>query len=220
MTRIDDPAAGAGRADPDDATLFARARAGDPQAFAAIYERYHGPVTGYLYRRVRDTETAHDLTQETFARAYRHLTRTTGTNLRGWLYRIAHNAALDELRHRQVERRPQPVRDAERAGVHHARAPGGGDRHAGVVAVALPEVPDRADDPEQQALRAELWATTRAVLARLPPRQRQALVLWHDEAPGGYAALAARLGTTPTAVKTLLHRGRQAARAHARDLWG
>src|SRR5262245_45641596 len=78
--------------------LVERAREGDDQAFAALFDAWQGPITGYLLRLTGDREVANDLTQETFLRAYRALgsLERSGAgepNLRAWLYRIATNLA-------------------------------------------------------------------------------------------------------------------------------
>ena len=70
------------------------ARAGDAAAFAALFDAYQGPITSYLYRLTGSRETADDLAQETFIKAFRALGRTPDDlNFRAWLYRIATNNA-------------------------------------------------------------------------------------------------------------------------------
>lgn len=78
--------------------LVERAREGDDQAFAALFDAWQGPIAGYLLRLTGDREVANDLTQETFLRAYRALgtlDRSGGdaAHFRAWLYRIATNQA-------------------------------------------------------------------------------------------------------------------------------
>jgi RNA polymerase sigma factor (sigma-70 family) len=81
-----------------DARLVERARAGDPDAFTAIVARYRRPLLRYCTRYVA-RDRAEDVVQETFASAFLALGRSNGAiNLRPWLYRIAHNAAVSTLR--------------------------------------------------------------------------------------------------------------------------
>ncbi|HMA33388.1 MAG TPA: sigma-70 family RNA polymerase sigma factor [Chloroflexia bacterium] len=85
-----------------DVAIIERARQGDADAFAAIYEYYSTAIHRYAYRMLGNPEQADDLTQETFIRAYQSLSRLDqDPNLSAWLYRIASNACLDALRRRQ-----------------------------------------------------------------------------------------------------------------------
>lgn len=83
-----------------DDLLLEQARRCDPQALVDIYDQYAESVYRYLYRLVGDSWTAEDLTSEVFARLLRSLHKGRGprTNLPGWLYRVAHNLAMDWFR--------------------------------------------------------------------------------------------------------------------------
>lgn len=81
-------------ADPD-ATVVARCRAGDTEAFAAIVERYRGMVGGVAARAARHSEDAEDISQEVFVRAWKSLRTFRGdARFSTWLYRIALNTAM------------------------------------------------------------------------------------------------------------------------------
>jgi RNA polymerase sigma-70 factor, ECF subfamily len=68
--------------------------------FEAFFRRYEPELTGYLWRMTGDAETARDLCQETFTRAWQHFTQLTSyAQPRQWLYRVATNLAL-KLRRR------------------------------------------------------------------------------------------------------------------------
>jgi RNA polymerase sigma-70 factor (ECF subfamily) len=84
------------------AALTRSARRGSDAAFSAIFERFQTPIVNYIYRLVGDWETANDLAQDSFLKAYNALPRT-GDDLQisPWLYRIATNTALDSLRRRK-----------------------------------------------------------------------------------------------------------------------
>ena len=75
-------------------------------SFDEIFESYHERIYNCIYRLVGNPEEAHDLTQETFLRAYAGLPKIDGELKVGpWLYRIATNLCMDQLRRRTVVRR-------------------------------------------------------------------------------------------------------------------
>ena len=88
-----------------DHELIERARGGDEAAFGEIMTRYRGPITNYLYRFLNDYEEAVDLAQETFVRVYFALERYhTQFAFSTYIYRIATNLAISELRRRKRRR--------------------------------------------------------------------------------------------------------------------
>lgn len=87
-------------------SILRRAQKGDARAFAIIVNAYETPVYNYVLRMVGDRSLAEDLTQDVFLRIHHGL---PGFSLRcrftTWLFQIAKNRVVDELRAR--ERRPQ-----------------------------------------------------------------------------------------------------------------
>lgn len=83
-----------------DAVLLKQACELDAAALAEIYDRYAEPLYRYLYRIVGDAQAAEDLTGEVFVRFLDVLgsRRMPRRELRGWLYRVAHNLAMDHFR--------------------------------------------------------------------------------------------------------------------------
>ena len=87
----------------DDPDLVGRAREGDQVAFARLFEHYHAPILNYLHRMVGDRAMAEDLTQDTFIKAYNALPSTRpDLAFKPWLYRIATNTAISQLRRRKI----------------------------------------------------------------------------------------------------------------------
>ena len=83
----------------DEAELIARVQKGDPEAFTPIVHRYRERIYKLIYRWVRHHETAEDLCQEVFLKAWQALPRFKGGSLiYSWLYRIAINCSKDYLR--------------------------------------------------------------------------------------------------------------------------
>ncbi|MDP9239844.1 MAG: sigma-70 family RNA polymerase sigma factor, partial [Actinomycetota bacterium] len=81
-----------------DGALAAAFVAGDAAAFSALYERYVSRIYDFVRRTVRDQAAAEDLTQATFVQAYeRRASLRDPAAVRAWLYRIAHNAAINHV---------------------------------------------------------------------------------------------------------------------------
>ena len=88
-----------------DHALLEATRTGDEDAFAELVGRYRNQLTGYIYRMTNDYDGAVDLAQETFVRLYRAVDRyQTSHAFSTYLYRIATNLAISELRKRKRRR--------------------------------------------------------------------------------------------------------------------
>jgi RNA polymerase sigma-70 factor, ECF subfamily len=91
-----------------DPVVLRKAQHGDQDAFAVIMRQYERIVFTYVLRLVRDRQLAEDLTQEIFFRAFRSLRRFSSRSLfTTWLFQLAKNRVIDELR--AMERRPREV---------------------------------------------------------------------------------------------------------------
>jgi RNA polymerase sigma-70 factor (ECF subfamily) len=149
-----------------------------------LFARHHKEIHAYLLRMLHDPELAADLTQDAFVKAYRaHASLKDPTHARAWLYRIARRVALDHLRHRRL------VRFVPWTGESYGAAP----------------------SAEHVVMHAGLSAEIRRALDRIPERQRTALVLAELHDLTGLE-LAAVLGTSHAAVRTLLTRARESLR--------
>lgn len=101
----------------DESRLVERARAGDDQAFAALFEQFHAPILNYLHRMVSDRAVAEDLTQDTFIKAYKALPKTKpDLAFKAWLYRIATNTAISHMRRGKIIKWLPFVTDPEQRG--------------------------------------------------------------------------------------------------------
>jgi len=88
-----------------DHELIEATRSGDEAAFGEIMQRYRNPITNYLYRFLNDYEEAVDLAQETFVRVYFAIDRYhTQFAFSTYIYRIATNLAISEIRRRKRRR--------------------------------------------------------------------------------------------------------------------
>ena len=186
---LPDSATAAPPVDPDHA-LARSAANGDMPAFEALYRRHLGRVHGVISRLVgHHGARAEDLTQDTFVRAWQALPGYRFESAFGtWLYRLAANTALMDLRARRS--RPQSDGDDE---------------------LDLVGVPDSAG--HATALSVDL---ERAV-AGLPPRARAVLVL-HDVEGWKHEEIANALGMAVGSSKAQLHRARGLLRERLGDM--
>jgi RNA polymerase sigma-70 factor, ECF subfamily len=172
------------RPTPGAAMAETRAPASQSDDFERFFITHEALITGYLYRVTGDAQSAADLSQETFLRAWRHFDRVRGYEQPGaWLVRVATNLALQHRRRR--------------------RAPVG-------AAIPLGESFDPgSSDPSSRFAERDL---VRAALLDLPSRPRVMLVLREVYGLSG-DEVAETLGMSREAVKVALWRARAQFRA-------
>ena len=180
-------------ADDAESELIARAQAGDHRAFAGLVRRYQDRVFRFVLRLIGTRDEAMDLTQETFMKAHQALSGwRPEAQFSTWLFRIAHNAALDVLRRRK-----------------HVDFVSFADLPAGEEDRALPDPARRPD--ERLADRQSIELLERA-LHELPAEHREILLLRELEEMS-YTEIAATLGIAEGTVKSRIARARSAALA-------
>jgi RNA polymerase sigma-70 factor (ECF subfamily) len=175
----------------EDDQLIMRVAAGDRHAFETLYDRYAATVFGVTIRMLGDRELAEDAVQEIFWRVWKRAASFDRSRaFAPWLFGIAHNYCIDELRRRRV--RPQQVYEDEEHPV-------------------LSDIPDESDVGEA-ALLTEQRRIVREALDQLPEEQRQALLLAYF---GGLTQqeIAQKLGNPLGTVKTRMRLGLQKLRA-------
>ena len=89
--------------DISDLELISSAISGREVGFEGLVRRYQRPITGYIFRMLGDYEASLDVSQEVFIKVYNSLSRYSSEyKFSTWLYRIAHNAAIDHMRRNSV----------------------------------------------------------------------------------------------------------------------
>ena len=173
-----------------DGELVTRTRAGQRDAYGELVRRHQTAVYNIAYRLVGERQTALDLAQEAFVRAFTALDSFDRARpFAPWLYRIATNAALNWLERKRVPTVPIERKDADRA----------------------LEIPDVSNEPERIVLAAEQNARVRRAILDLPPRQRVVIELRHFQELS-YEEIAKALGIPLSDVKSDLFRARQRLR--------
>lgn len=144
----------------DDVTLMLRYRDGDARAFELLYERHKGPLYRYLQRMCGRREVADDLFQEVWSKVIASRSRYEArAQFNTFLFRIAHNCAVDHFR---------------RSGRPHESAAQDVDEIAEEIGAAEHERPDAA------LSEAQVRSDFRRALAELPPEQRDVFVLYEE----------------------------------------
>ena len=178
------------RNDFNESELVARAQNGDTEAFNPLVYKYQQQIYNLIYRKVRDRETAEDLCQEVFLKAWQALPNFKGQSVfYSWLYQIAVNCSIDFLRKRDRE-----------------------------IVFACEALPQNADDclpmlqkqssPCQILEEEELGRVIRSAVHRLPSGQRRAFRLRYlQDLP--IKEIASHLDKSESTVKTYLHHARQ-----------
>ncbi len=177
-----------------DAALMLAFQRGDQAAFRVLYERHARAMVAYCHRYVRDPARAEELAQDVFVKLHRSAHRyAPSARFKSFLYRVATNHCLNELRRGEYAARPA--------------GPAGEDG-----APDLDALPSQVASPQQALEGARLEGAVARLLDGLPEKQRAAFVLCRFEGLS-YEEIAGALDTTVPAVKSLVHRATVAAAA-------
>lgn len=175
-----------------DRELVATASAGVDGSFEELVRRYQRPISAYVYRMVGDYEAALDLTQEIFIKVYGSLSRYRAEfKFSTWIYKIAHNSAVDHLR-----------RSAGRERSLNAGIEGDG--------YELPIESGRLS-PEQESERTERRLEIESVVRSLPSAYRELIILRHSH-DLTYEEIVDVTGLPLGTVKNRLFRAREMMR--------
>jgi RNA polymerase sigma-70 factor (ECF subfamily) len=175
----------------DEARWIARARSGDAAAFRHLVDANSAALFRVCARVTGDRALAEDALQEAFLNAFRHLADFDGrSQFSTWLYRIAVNAALAQVRKRRYL---------------EVAWPGGDD-------TPLLDPADNSPTPDRQAMSADIRREVDAELARMTPIERAAFVLRHQEGRS-LEEISAALSLNVSAAKQAIFRAVRKLRA-------
>ena len=175
-----------------DRDLVATAVSGVEGSFEELVRRYQRPISAYVYRMVGNYESALDLTQEIFIKVYSSLRRYRAEfKFSTWIYKIAHNAAIDHLR-RTATREQSLILGPEN------------DQFD------LPVESTRLS-PEQESERKERRGEIESVVRALPANYRELIILRHSQ-DLSYEEIVEVTGLPLGTVKNRLFRAREMMR--------
>ncbi len=175
-----------------DGELIVEAVGGRAFGFEELVRRYQRPITAYVFRMVGDYDAALDVTQEVFIKVYNSLEKYSPEyKFSTWLYRIAHNAAVDHLRRNSVI--PQSIEAENIDGTYEL------------------QIESRGPTPEENHERSEWRAEIDTVVRCLPPAYRDLILLRHSR-DLSYDEIAEVTGLPLGTVKNRLFRAREMMR--------
>lgn len=178
--------------DPD-AVLMLRAKQGDHAAFEELVVRHQQGVINFIFRSVPDPAEAEDLAQNTFVQAWKARQRyQVSAKFTTWLFTIARNLTLNELRRRSRHEHES------------IDSPAGG----GEMAAARQFEDRESKSAPEHLLRREIEHRVAEAVADLPEAQRTAILLCQDE-DVSYEEIAKVLGASLSATKSAIFRARE-----------
>jgi RNA polymerase sigma-70 factor (ECF subfamily) len=175
----------------DEATIIEQALAGSQRAYTTLSDRHRQAVYHIVYKIVRNEETARDLVQETFMKAFSSLASYRSEyRFSTWLYKIAANCSIDFLRKKRIDAlsldRPVETKDGS---------------------VEL-EVADYSFHPERDLERKQQRVSIEEAIDSLPPKYREVIVYRHKD-DKSYEEIADLLNVPVGTVKARIFRARE-----------
>jgi RNA polymerase sigma-70 factor, ECF subfamily len=181
--------------DPD-AQLMLRVQGGDREAFETLVTRHRQSVMNLAYRILGDLNEAEDISQNAFVQVFKSARRyRVSAKFSTWLYTIARNLCLNEIR-RRSRHRAESI-DADQADLEHRPSRDLEDQ--------------QTQPPVEVLLQGELERKIQEALNDLPENQRVALLLYRQDELS-YEDIAQVLHCSLSATKSLIHRARETLR--------
>lgn len=175
-----------------DGELITNAVSGRVDGFEELVRRYQRPITSYVFRMLGNYESSLDVTQEVFIKVYNSLSKYSSEyKFSTWLYRIAHNAAIDHMRRNSMNAVSIEAENSD--GTYQL------------------QIESRRPSPEQDHERGEWRNEIDAVVKCLPPTYRDLILLRHSR-DLSYDEIADVTGLPLGTVKNRLFRAREMMR--------
>jgi RNA polymerase sigma factor (sigma-70 family) len=185
-----------------DGLLVEQTLAGDQRAFEALVQRYHAALFSFICHCLGDYDLACDVAQQVFLQLYISMpTLRIGEPLKAWLFQVARNRCLDELRRKRA--------------VHFSELePEGSDDDLSPLAI----MPDKHPLPEEIAERHDLQRALHRAIDDLPPKFRS-VVLLRYAGQLSFSEIGKALNMPEATAKTYFQRARPLLRAALAAQW-
>jgi RNA polymerase sigma-70 factor (ECF subfamily) len=183
-----------------DGVLAQQTLAGDQDAFVRLVQRYSSSLFNFICRFLNDYDAASDILQQVFTQLYISLPNLrTGEPLKAWLFQVARNRCLDELRRKRI--------------IHFSelQTPGEDDELS-----PLAIIPDTGPLPEEIAERHDLQNILQRAIDALPPKFR-AVVLLRYASQLSFSEIGQALQMPEATAKTYFQRAKPLLRASLKD---
>jgi RNA polymerase sigma factor (sigma-70 family) len=183
-----------------DGVLAQQTLAGDQDAFVRLVQRYSSSLFNFICRFLSDYDAASDILQQVFTQLYISLPNLrTGEPLKAWLFQVARNRCLDELRRKRI--------------IHFSelQTPGEDDELS-----PLAIIPDTGPLPEEIAERHDLQHILQRAIDALPPKFR-AVVLLRYASQLSFSEIGQVLQMPEATAKTYFQRAKPLLRASLKD---
>ncbi len=172
--------------------LIKRAQNGDVAAFESLIEEYQKRIFSIAYRMVSNPEDAADLTQEVIVKIFKNLDKFQGNaKFSTWVYRIATNTCLDELKKNKRYTTYSLDKEIE--------------TEEGSL---MGELPDKGPTPEQAAEKKAIQTAVREAIGKLPTDHKKVMIL-RDLQGLSYEEIADVVGCSVGTVKSRISRARE-----------
>jgi len=182
-----------------DGELIEKAISGREDGFEELVRRYQRPIINYTYRMLNNYDASLDVTQEVFIKVYNSLARySSDYKFSTWLYRIAHNAAIDYMRRNSVSQQSLEAENADGTYQLQIESPN-------------PTPEQERATPEQERERSEWRTEIESVVRCLPAVYRELILLRHAQ-DLSYDEIAEITNLPLGTVKNRLFRAREMMR--------
>lgn len=179
--------------DMTDAVLAKQVLGGDQEAFEVLVRRYNTPLFNFICRFLGDYDLACDVLQQVFLRFYTSLPKLgTGEPFKSWLFQVARNCCVDELRRKH------------RYAIHFSQLEvenGEGEL------TGLCDIPDPGPLPEEVVERRDLQVLLQQAIQTLPPKFRSVVILRYSSQLS-FSEIGKILGMPEATAKTYFHRAK------------
>ena len=185
--------------------LIKKVVSGDADAYGHLIAPYEKPIYNFCLRMLSNAQDAQDLSQEVFIKVYKNISKyksRDGASFKNWLYRLANNACIDEIRKRKSRVQPESL------DVHLDSGENEMER----------QIDSGLITPEETVIKRERRAAVGKAVGQLPPEFRQMVVL-RDLRGLSYEEIAVVTGVKLGTVKSKINRARGKLRELIRDYY-